>query len=117
MKPARYDLTIPQRATYRERFRLPGDCTGREVVAQIWSVRGRARVSKLLDLTVTWVDRAVVIDGETKGVFDLSATATQTATLALPAQWDLMVIEPNDERNYWLHGVVALDPGLSEEVA
>lgn len=117
MRPGRYDLVLPQRATYRERFRLPIDCTDREVVAQIWSMRGRERLTKLADLTVTWVDRAVVIDGETKGVFDLSASAEITAAVTQPAQWDLLVIEPNTERNYWLHGAVILDPGLSQEVA
>lgn len=118
MRPGRYDLVLPQRATYRERFRLPIDCTDREVVAQIWSMRGRERLTKLADLTVTWVDRAVVIDGETKAVFDLSASAEITAAVAQPAQWDLLVVDGdtlhNGDQNYWLHGAVVLDPGLSE---
>jgi hypothetical protein len=122
MKPARYDITLPQRATFRQRFKIPLDFTDREVVAQVWSVQGRTRGVKLLDFTVEWIDRAAVEieDGEevTKGVFDLVGTHLQTAAVTLPAQWDLLVVDGvtlhDGERNYWLHGVVNLDPGLSE---
>jgi hypothetical protein len=35
--PARYDLTIPQGATFRQRIRLPFDCSQVEVFAQVWN--------------------------------------------------------------------------------
>lgn len=104
MIPARYDITIYQRATFRRRFTLPFDCTGHEVEAQIWSNR---RVNKLVEFQVEWVDQA-------EGIFDLVADAEDTKTTIKNGKWDLMVVYPNGDRYYWLEGDVIIDPGYTE---
>jgi hypothetical protein len=131
MLPATYDLVVPQRASFRQRFKIPLDFTDREVCAQIWRVQpvadapstatGRnVRVSKVLELGVDWIDRALVEDDVTKGVFELYAAYTDTAALEIAEllEWDLLVIDGTSlhdgERTYWLHGAVTIDPGLSE---
>jgi hypothetical protein len=136
LRPATYNLTIYQRATFRQRFKIPLDFTDREVCAQVWRTRpsaggggpgtsvgltqGYERDYKKLDFTVEFIDRALVEDGITKGVFELIATAEQTAVLKVGdrLEWDLLVVDGttllNGERAYWLHGSVNLDPGLSD---
>ena len=104
MKPARYDITVYQRATFRRRFTLPFDCTGYTVEAQIWSNR---RVTKIVQFDVEWVDQE-------EGIFELVADFTQTSTTIKNGKWDLMVIYPNQDRNYWVEGDVIVDPGYTE---
>lgn len=124
--PLRYDITIAQGATYRERFQLPIDCTDREVVAQVWSTRNGRKTTKLLDLDVEWVDRAVVIpieiDGETTDVtygdFYLIASWEDTTEMDSLGIWDLLLVEGESserpgERNYWLEGVARVNPGMT----
>lgn len=104
MKPARYDLPIYQRASFRRRFKLPFNCTGHEVEAQVWSAR---RVTKLVQFDVEWVDRE-------KGEFDLVADFSQTRSVTRNGEWDLMVIYPNGERYYWVEGAALFDRGYTE---
>lgn len=104
MKPATWNITIHQRATFRESFRLPFDCTDYEVVAQVWSKR---REELLLDFDVDWINR-------TTGEFDLVADFTATRAMTKSGEWDLLVIQPNGERYYWLEGIATLDPGQTD---
>lgn len=104
MKPARYDITIYQRATKRIRFTLPFDCTGYSIEAQIWSIR---RVQKYIDFDVEWIDQA-------GGEFDLVADFSQTRLLSKNGKWDLMVISPSGDRDYWVEGDAIMDPGFTE---
>ena len=125
MLPAAYNLVIAQRATFRQRFKIPLDFTDREVCAQIWKTQAisatkTVRTEKVLDFTVDWVDRALIEDDVTKGVFDIVATHTATASLS-PAdqlEWDLLVVDGetlhDGDRTFWLDGTVTLDPGLTE---
>jgi len=106
MKPARYDITIHQRATFRERFKLPINATGYSIVAQVWSKR---REELLLDFTVQWVNQA-------EGEFDLYAPRTETRDVTKSGEWDLLVIEPGGDGFYWLEGTATLDPGQSDTV-
>ena len=104
MKPARYDITVYQRATFRRRFRLPFNALGHNVEAQVWSNR---RVTKLVQFDVEWVDQE-------EGLFDLTADFSQTKVTIKNGKWDLMVIYPNGERFYWVEGDVIIDPGYTE---
>lgn len=128
--PLRHDITIPQRATFRERIQLPIDCTDREVVAQVWSGRNGQRHQKALDLEVDWIDRAVTLeidqgDGTTAevvyGDFYLVGDWSETAEVTLrDGLWDLLVIDGESlatagERTYWLEGIATINPGMSEE--
>jgi hypothetical protein len=104
MNPARYDITINQRATFRERIKLPFNATGYTVVAQVWSKR---REELLLNFTINWVNRAL-------GEFDMYASRSSTRAMTKSGEWDLLVIEPSGDGFYWLEGTATLDPGLSD---
>lgn len=106
MKPARYDITIRQRATFRERFKLPFNASGYTIVAQVWSKR---REQLLLNFTVQWVNQA-------QGEFDLVASRAETRAVTKSGEWDMLVIQPNNEGFYWLEGTATLDPGQSDTV-
>jgi hypothetical protein len=125
--PLRYDITIPQRATFRERVQIPLDCTDREVKAQVWEVRNGKRFTKLMDLQVVWVNRAVTIDVVVNGVatptvygdFWLVGSWQNTATVQRQGVWDLLVIDGPSlaragERTYWLEGTALFNPGMTE---
>jgi len=108
VKPATYDLRIPQRATLRERFKLPFSCVGRTLVAQVWDAR---RSTLLLTLDVEWIDQA-------EGEFYLVADRAETRAVTKAGQWDLLVIDDaTDEAEYWLEGAAVLDTGASDDEA
>lgn len=109
--PGRYDITIPQRGTFRKRMRLkagglPLDATGYELVAQVWD---RRRTTKLAECVTNWLDRET-------GLFELVIQYPVTRVITQDGQWDLMVIEPGGDRYYWLEGTAYLDRNYSEPV-
>lgn len=109
---ARYDITIPQRGTYRQRMRLKANgvalnATGYQLVAQVWD---RRRTVKLADGVITWIDQAT-------GLFELVIQYPVTRLITQDGQWDLMVIEPGGDRYYWLEGTAYLDKNYSEPAA
>lgn len=108
IRPARRDITIPQRATFRDRMRLkageqPLNATGYQLVAQVWD---RRRLTKYADLTVVWIDQAT-------GLFELVLQYPGTTAVVKDGLWDLLVIEPGGDRYFWLEGNAYLDQGLS----
>lgn len=108
IRPARYDITISQRATFRKRMRLKADgaamnATGYQLVAQVWD---RRRLTKYADLTVVWIDQAT-------GLFELVLQYPGTTAVVKDGCWDLLVIEPGGDRYFWLEGNAYLDQGLS----
>lgn len=108
IRPARLDITIPQRATFRKRLRLkaggaPLNATGYQLVAQVWA---RRRLTKYADLTVQWIDQAT-------GLFELVLQYPATAAVVKDGEWDLLVIQPDGDRYYWLEGMAYLDTGMS----
>jgi hypothetical protein len=105
IRPARLDITIPQRATFRKRMRLKGvNATGYQLVAQVWD--GPRRLTKYADLAVVWIDQAT-------GLFELVLQYQGTTPIPKDGEWDLLVIEPGGDRYYWLEGRAYRDPGLS----
>lgn len=111
ISPARRDITINQRATFRQRMRLkaggqPINATGYQLVAQVWD---RRRTTKYADLSVVWIDQAT-------GLFELLLQYPNTTAVTKDGCWDLLVIEPGGDRYYWLEGTAFLDPGHSAPV-
>jgi hypothetical protein len=109
--PARYDITIPQRGTFRQRMRLktegvPLIAIGYQLVAQVWD---RQRTTKFADGVINWIDQAT-------GLFELVIQYQVTRLITEDGRWDLMVIEPGGDRYYWLEGTAFLDPNYSEPV-
>lgn len=103
MVPGRYDLTIYQRATFKQRITLPIDLTGHSVYAQIWDKKRR---NKVLDIDIQLINEA-------SGIFDIVIEWPDTTPLKKAAEWDLMVEYANGDREYWLEGLVVIDPGLT----
>jgi hypothetical protein len=111
--PAEYTLTIPQRATLRKRFTLPIDASNVEIYAQVWNSR---RSQLLLDLTINWISRMTLVDGEPTCTFEVYATPVETATITKDGIWDLKVVTtPDEEENYWLRGPAIVDKGYTED--
>lgn len=116
--PATYNLRIPQRATFRQEFTLPFDCTAKTVEGQVWNSR---RTKLLLQFTTVWVDRAEEVPDtdpqEYKGRFRLEADWELTRLVKDSGVWDLLVIDDQTgERDYYLEGAATLDPGYTEEL-
>lgn len=111
ISPATYTLRIPQRATLEEALVLEADgqlinLTGYTVLASIW--RDETRREKLADLTVVYVNRAL-------GSIKLYLDRSTTRTISDNGFWDLLVIEPSGDADYWLRGQAELDIGLTDE--
>jgi len=106
--PANYPMTIEQRADFSRTFALeddagePVDLTGFALSASLWTERRRA----ILDFTFAWVDQA-------EGTFTLSLTDTQTTGLSGSAVWDLLVVDPDGNRDYYLRGDVLVEQGFT----
>lgn len=110
IRPATLDITVHQRATYRQQIRLkadddPLDATGYEIVAEVWD---QYRNNKYADFDIEWLNQA-------EGLFDLVLTHEQTELIDQDAYWDMLVIEPSGDRYFWLEGKVIWDIGYSEK--
>lgn len=110
ISPATYSLRVPQRATLEEPMVLkaggqPVNLTGYTVLASIW--RDEKRRQKLADLTVVYVNRA-------QGSIKLRLDRAITRTITRSGFWDLLVIEPGGDADYWLEGPAPLDVGLTD---
>lgn len=108
--PANYNLRIPQRATLEEPIVLksngqPINLTGYTILASIY--KDRDRREKLVDLDVIYTNRAT-------GSIKLRLDRTVTRTLTQGGFWDLLVIEPGGDADYWLEGPAPLDIGLTD---
>lgn len=107
MKPAKLNLVIHQRATFRQSFDFNINLTGYTVYAQIWDA---ARRTQYASFTVEWTSQA---DGQ----FDLVLPFATTSGLKKNAVWDLLLQYPSGERYYWLEGDITIDPGYTEPSA
>jgi hypothetical protein len=132
LQPATLNLVVPQGATYRKQLVLPLDFSDREVVAQIWKVRGTSarsaykpftrfeKLDKVADFDVLWDERSFEEGGITKGRFALHLTAELTAAFEEDQRmdWDLLVIDGTTlhagDKAFWLRGAIIIDPTLTE---
>jgi hypothetical protein len=73
--------------------------------AQAWSTIRRTK--KLLDFSIDWVDQA-------NGEFDLVADSIDTEDVTVDGYWDLLVVYPSGESDYWIRGTATLDAGYTE---
>jgi hypothetical protein len=112
IRPGFYSIRVPQRATLEEDFVLkaagePVDLTGYTILAQIW--KDEKRRTKIADMTVEYLDVE-------NGSIRLSLTRSETRQIKYDGYWDLLVIEPSGNADYWLEGTVVLDTGLTDDV-
>ena len=59
------------------------------------------------EFTVEWINQGI-------GSFYLVADFEDTTNMKKNGIWDLMVIQPNNERYYWLEGIAVLDLGVTD---
>lgn len=103
--PGVYDIVIPRRATFRQRFQLPFDCSEHQLYAQVWETVRRTK--KLLDFTIEWASQP-------SGDFYLVASSGDTNVVTKNGYWDLLVVYPNGESDYWVRGQAILSSGYTE---
>lgn len=84
----------------------PVDLTGATVLGSIW--KDEKRQQKLADLTTVYVNRVL-------GSIKLRLDRTITRTITRSGFWDLLVIEPGGDADYWLEGPAVLDVGLTDD--
>lgn len=106
MTPGRYDITIYQRATFTLDVTLPLNLTGHQVLAQIWDDRRRR---KYVDFSVSILSTAAQ-----SSTIRLTIASNTTRLITKQGEWDLMVIYPNNTKQYWLEGDVKVDPGYTD---
>lgn len=112
IKPAFCPIRIQQRATFDFTIKIraggaPMILTGYNGIAQIYSDQRRS--AKIADMLVSFINR---LDGEIR----LSLTRTQTRTLVKSGFWDLLLVDPNQNADYFLRGPAILEIGLSDDI-
>ncbi len=110
MKPAPYNLTIYQRATFRQRLRLlvnsgqPALALGYSVAAQFWDDKRRTLFAafdvEIVDLATSTIELVIPFE--------------VTRQLRKGGKWDLLVTTPYGDRQYWVEGNVTVDPGYTD---
>lgn len=109
IQPGRYDFQIQRRADYsfllqfKDSEEDPINLTGWTVLAQAWNV---GRTKKYADFNVTYVDRA-------QGEVRLKLTYQQTAGLAAPCEYDVLLVNPAGDREYYLEGTITASEGYT----
>lgn len=111
VRPATYELRIPQRATLELPLILkagdnPVNLTGYTVLASIYT--DEKRREKIADLTTIYTNRTI---GSIKLRLDRSVTRTITRS----GYWDMLVIDPSNDADYWMEGPAVLDIGLTDD--
>lgn len=123
--PGTYELVIPQRATLEEGpIWLPFDGTAIVAAAapagfyaSIWA--SDKRTVKLLDLTVI-VDAAVIVGDDPDDPASIECKIRLRADWALTravrksGYWDLLVVRPNGDRDYYLEGPAVVNLNVTE---
>lgn len=110
--PATYNIRPQRRADYqfglsiKDSDGLPVDLTGWQVLAQVWS---KKRAYKVGDFTVTFTDAP-------NGRVDLLLPHSVTEELPAEAYYDVMLIDLNGLREYYLEGVVRASEGYTAPV-
>lgn len=89
--------------TFQDTNNNPINLTGSTVVAQAWDI---GRSQKYADFTITYTNRA---QGEVK----IELSDTQTAAFPDTLYYDVLVIDSNDLRNYYLSGRINVNEGYS----
>jgi hypothetical protein len=116
LRPATYELLVPQRASLSETIRVPFDGTGVVAVAQVWDSDKRRRL--FLDLTVTWINRREQWDNtdptKIRATLNLFAGWQQTRAVIKPGYWDLLWVWPDGLRDYILEGPTTVNLNVSE---
>jgi len=109
IQPGVYNIKMQRRADFSIQLRFldsarnPINLTGWSAISQIWD---QARGTKYADFSISYTNR---IEGR------LSMTLSASVTTTLPEQtvYDVMLINPAGEKEYYLEGGIVVDQGYS----
>ena len=107
--PGVYNIKVQRRSDWSAllEFQEPDETainlTGYTVTAQAWD---STRCDKYADFTTEYVDRP-------NGIVRLKLSYQQTTTLPNECEYDVLVIQPNGARHYWIEGKILADPGYT----
>jgi hypothetical protein len=59
-----------------------------------------------MDFSIEWID-------QTEGDFDLVGASADTEKVSKNGYWDLLVIYPGGESDYWIRGTATVDTGYT----
>jgi hypothetical protein len=110
IQPGVYNIKLQRRADYsielqfKDANGVPIDLTGWTVAAQAYD---SARTTKYADFTVTYIER---INGRVR----LKLPYTVTATFPRELVYDVLLINPANEREYYLEGSISTSEGYTE---
>jgi hypothetical protein len=105
VKPGVFNITLQRGANYsillelKDGSQAPINLTGWQVFAQAWN---QARSTKYADFNVEYVDRPL-------GRIRLSLPYQATSALPSQAVYDVLLIDPNDIREYYLEGAITAE--------
>ena len=109
IQPGLYNIKLQRRADYsillgfKDSNKVPINLTGWQVIAQIWDL---GRTIKQADFTTEYVNRS-------SGQIRLSLPYTVTANLPNESVYDVLLINTNGEREYYLEGTVMPSEGYT----
>lgn len=110
VQPGTYNIKIQRRADwsvlleFKDSTNAAINLTGWTVEAEAWNA---GRTKKYADFGVTYVNRA---NGQVK----LRLTYQQTTALPTPCEYDVLLINPSGEREYYLEGQITSSEGYTE---
>jgi len=109
IRPGVYNITLQRRADYsvllefKDANKVVIDLTGWTVAAQVWD---QGRSTKYADFTVDYVNR-------TQGRVRLRLGYTTTSTFPNETVYDVLLINPAGEREYYLEGTILAAEGYT----
>lgn len=109
MDPAKYDITIHQGATfdlplqYVDSSGIPVNMSGYTVAAKLYN---RLNNQKLADFDFVWEVQA-------SGLFRLRIEDTVTSGITEQGCYDVLMTDPDGDKQYLLEGIAFLNPGVS----
>ncbi len=109
VSPGTYSFTLQRRSDHNVtlQFKDSGDSainlTGFTVQAQAWD---KARTQKYADFSVTYTNRAT-------GTVVIGLTSSQTETFPNEAYYDVLLVDPNGLKEYYLEGVIFASQGYT----
>lgn len=109
VQPGTYNITLQRRADYSLLLQFKDgddaviDLTGYTAYAQVWN---KQRSKKYADFSIAYTNR-------TNGQITISLTDTQTATFINELQYDVLLENGSNIREYYLEGTITVSEGYT----
>ena len=109
VQPGIYNFTLQRRADhnitlqFKDSSNAAINLTGWTVAAQAWD---KTRTTKHADFSVTYTDRAA-------GTIVIGLTSTQTAVFPDETNYDVLLTDNNNLKEYYLEGIIFASEGYT----